>query len=192
MKGSLKNIKIIALGDSLTQGYPYDIKASWVNILNSEKGFNIINKGINGDTLEGMLKRFYGDVAAYRPDLVIIMGGTNDAFNGFSLSSMENNLKNIVKKALDTGIRPIIGIPLPVDEPAVEEKLCKFREFVREYCCDKNIAYIDFYTPLVGSNGRIKEEMDFDGIHPNKQGYRAMAIEAYKILSNYIYRLSFE
>jgi lysophospholipase L1-like esterase len=84
-----KNLKVVALGDSITQGYPFDMEASWVYILKMEKGLDIVNKGINGDTLEGMLERFERDVISLLPGMVIIMGGTNDAFKHWG------KLKNI-------------------------------------------------------------------------------------------------
>lgn len=178
-----KGLKIIALGDSLTRGFPFGMRASWVNILNTEKGFNITNKGINGDTLEGMLERFQRDVVDLEPDMVIIMGGTNDAFGEYSLSSMKSNLRQVVKKAISLGIKPVIGIPIPVDEPTVEIKLKRFRDFLKNLCHEHNIAFIDFYEIMVNEHGRIKEELDFDGVHPNKDGYRVMAARAYDVLT---------
>jgi len=175
-------LRIVALGDSITQGYPFDMKASWVNILNKEKGFNIINKGINGDTLEGMLERFQKDVIHLQADMVIIMGGTNDVFTGCSLESMQYNIKQMVKKSVDSKIIPIIGIPIPVDEPPVERKLTKFREFLKDFCEEQRVSYIDFHKAMADVNGLIKEELDFDGVHPNRNGYRAMAVEAYDCL----------
>ncbi|MDN5301415.1 MAG: acyl-CoA thioesterase [Thermoanaerobacteraceae bacterium] len=177
-----KNLKVVALGDSITQGYPFDMEASWVYILKMEKGLDIVNKGINGDTLEGMLERFERDVISLLPGMVIIMGGTNDAFDGYSLSSMEYNLKRMVKFAKESKIVPVIGIPVPVDEPAVEIKLQKFRDFLRNFCDEEKIAFIDFYKTMVDEYGKIKEKLDFDGVHPNRDGYRVMADIAYDFL----------
>lgn len=178
----MAKLKIVALGDSITQGYPYDMTASWVNILNIEKGFNIINKGINGDTLEGMLDRFQRDVIDQQPGMVIIMGGTNDVFEGYSLSTMQYNLKQMVKKAIEMNIFPVIGIPIPVDEPMVEIKLSKFRDFLKEFCEEQAVSYIDFHKAMVDDSGLIKIELDFDGIHPNRDGYRTMANIVYEFL----------
>ncbi|MDI3481620.1 MAG: acyl-CoA thioesterase [Tepidanaerobacteraceae bacterium] len=178
-----KNLKFVALGDSITQGYPYGMEASWVHILKTEKGFNIVNKGINGDTLEGMLQRFEKDVISLLPGIVIIMGGTNDAFNGYSLSSMEYNIRQMVKLSKGSKIVSVIGIPIPVDEPAVEMKLQKFRKFLRDFCADENIAVIDFYRAMVDEFGKIKKKLDFDGVHPNREGYRVMADEAFDCLT---------
>lgn len=166
--------KIVALGDSITYGYPYNPDISWVNHL-KKSGIEIINRGINGDTLEGMLERFDRDVVEYYPKFVIIMGGTNDAFGSYSLAAMEYNLKQIVYKSTQFSIKPIIGIPVPTDELAAEQKLSKFRCFLKDFCIKNDIMYIDFYSVVVDNIGRIKPEFDFDGVHPNIDGHKAMA-----------------
>lgn len=182
-------VKIVALGDSITYGYPFDMEASWVHILQAEKGLDIVNKGINGDTLEGMLERFEQDVISLLPGIVVIMGGTNDAFEGYSLSSMEYNLKQMLEKAGASNIVPLIGIPIPVDESAVEKKLQGFRDFLRSFCKQERIACIDFYDTMADGHGRTKEELDFDGVHPSRDGYRVMADAAYDSLSQALKRI---
>lgn len=178
----VKNHKIVALGDSITFGYPFTPEDSWVGILRRERGWDIVNKGVNGDTLDGMLERFERDVQSFSPDMLIVTGGTNDAFNEYSLESMENNLREIIKKAKALGIKPVTGIPIPADDPAVEKKLEKFRGFLKEFCFREGIPYIDFYRALAGDSGRIKPEFDFDGVHPSREGYRAMAKAASKVI----------
>ena len=40
-------------------------------------GFDLINKGVNGDTTEGILRRFKSDVMDHEPNMVFILTGTN-------------------------------------------------------------------------------------------------------------------
>lgn len=178
---ALEQERLVALGDSITYGYPYTPNASWVNYLKNSS-INIINSGVNGDTLEGMLHRFDEDVASYSPKFVIITGGTNDAFGEYSLAAMKYNLKQIVNKSLGYNIKPIIGIPVPSDEPMVEPKLDKFRNFLRKFCFEKIIPYIDFYSVIVDNTGKMKPEFDFDGVHPNKDGYLVMGKSAAEVI----------
>ncbi len=173
---------IVAFGDSITYGYPYTPKASWVNILDKKMNIKIINKGINGDTLEGMFERFDQDVKSFTPNYMIAMGGTNDAFNGASVDSMKYNLKQIIERAINYGIIPIVGIPIPVDEPAIELKLVKYRDFIRDFCKRNDILIIDFFSVMVDDRGRIKKVLDFDGVHPNREGYKVMGQEAQRIM----------
>ena len=75
-------MKIVCLGDSLTYGFGVSRSNSWTNIVNKETRLEIVNKGINGDTTSGMLARFNEDVVKNSPDIVFIMGGTNDFIAG--------------------------------------------------------------------------------------------------------------
>lgn len=177
------NEKIIALGDSLTLGYPFNEEKSWVAILREEHALNILNKGINGDTTEGMLERFESDVVKQHPELVIITGGANDAFNFVPVQDMIYNYREMIRIALDNDIVPIIGITLPVDDEFAERKLKKFRIRIWEYCEEHSLHRIDFYSELLDTKtGLIKELYDFDGLHPNPEGYRAMARTAWNVL----------
>ena len=144
----------------------------------------IINKGMNGDILEGMLERFDRDVKPFTPNFVIVMGGTNDAFDDISIDSMKYNLKQIIQKAIDSEITPIIGMPIPVDEPAIERKLSKYRDFIRDFCKQNHILIIDFFSVMVDDRGRIKQALDFDGVHPSREGYKVMGQKAQRILND--------
>ena len=55
-------MKIICIGDSLTEGYGVGRPENWVTLLNERSENDIINKGISGDTTGGMLARFQKDV----------------------------------------------------------------------------------------------------------------------------------
>lgn len=61
--------KIVAIGDSITYGFPYLPCMSWVHIVGEELGFSIINKGVNGNTSSQMVERFEYILGLYREDM---------------------------------------------------------------------------------------------------------------------------
>ena len=75
-------VVIVAIGDSLTYGFPFSPRYSWVFAVGNSAGLTMINKGVCGETTEDMLRRFKRDVIELHPDHVIITGGSNDAFAG--------------------------------------------------------------------------------------------------------------
>ena len=106
-------MKVIALGDSITQGFPFSTKESWVYYAAQELDLDIINQGICGDLTRDMLRRFQQDVVAYNATHVIILGGTNDAALGYPLAEVSTNFTVMVDMACRHDIIPILGLPIP-------------------------------------------------------------------------------
>jgi acyl-CoA thioesterase I len=82
--GGCADATVVFLGDSITEGV---IGASFVarvgEALRDEA--RVINAGINGDTVLNMRWRVGRDVAAHRPDLVVVMSGLNDIASAYAL-----------------------------------------------------------------------------------------------------------
>ncbi len=180
--------KIVCLGDSLTYGYPYGPRISWVYYTAQKTGLNLVNAGVNGNTVEDMARRFKRDVVMHKPYALVILGGTNDAFcSDISQAETINYLKEILKNALEHKIEPIIGIPIPVSDPAIGaklERIClSYRELARSY----TLSILDFATPFfqLGSNSS-REEFYLDGVHPNQKGYKVMGETAEAFFKQYL------
>jgi len=84
--------KIVCHGDSLTEASDLDKKYTWPIMLESRLDLKIINSGIGGDTSGGLLGRFYDDVVRHQPDLVIILGGTNDLWWDLEVNLIQANI----------------------------------------------------------------------------------------------------
>ena len=87
-----ENKKIIAcIGDSLTHG---NIGQSWVDYLREEfPNYVFLNEGINGNTAWQVLQRL-DPILECKPDLIILMIGTNDALGSFDMNSGLRYKKN--------------------------------------------------------------------------------------------------
>jgi lysophospholipase L1-like esterase len=175
-------VKIVAIGDSITYGYPYTSEDSWLNLTAKKLRIDYSNKGMNGDTTDGMLSRFEHDVLCCRPSHVIIMGGTNDAYAAASASQVLENINEMVKLAVKDGVEPIIGLPIPCSDREAEKLLGKYREAMCTYAKDNDIEVIDFYREMADDSGLIKEGLHCDGLHPTKAGYEVMTSAVYKFL----------
>ncbi|MFD0714489.1 SGNH/GDSL hydrolase family protein [Paenibacillus sp. GCM10027626] len=86
-------VTYVALGDSVTQGcmqagvLEYERvyhQVLWRGTHRRYPGtvFNVINSGVGGDTLQASRSRWERDVLHYKPDLVTICFGHNDAHGG--------------------------------------------------------------------------------------------------------------
>lgn len=170
-----RGIKIAAIGDSITYGYPCAQEESWFNAAAVQCAIAYVNRGVNGDTTAGMLSRFARDVLQENATHVIIMGGTNDACFKIEASKVISNIQAMVQMALEKGIVPVIGLPIPCNVAGQEKLLGQYREKMRQYAGEHNIVAIDFHAALVKQGGvRIKTGLHCDAVHPNAAGYKVM------------------
>ena len=168
---------LVALGDSITYGYPFSPADSWVEALRQKTRWQVINAGLSGDTLADMFSRLKQDVLAYHPDIVTLMGGTNDIYQGMSQPQLRQNFLAIVNTLRQENIVVIVGLPLPVDDCG-EGVLKTWRTWLQEYCRTEKLATLDFYRDFVDKDGLIREDLLLDGCHPRVVGYETMAKRA--------------
>ncbi|GFP77506.1 GDSL-type esterase/lipase family protein [Clostridium fungisolvens] len=113
-------MKIVCIGDSLTYGYGVAPSKGWVNLLRASTKHNIINKGVNGDTTVGILSRFSRDCIGLKPNIAVIMAGTNDLLTGRSIDTIVDNISYMIKECLNSNIIPVVLIP-PLTLPELAE-----------------------------------------------------------------------
>ncbi len=112
-------IKIIFLGDSLTEGfnlskeeaYPYLIEKQ----LRSEglKDLKCINAGISGSTSASGLSRLKWYLKE-NPSILILALGANDGLRGLDLKQTKKNLKDTIVEAKKTKIKVLlVGMKMP-------------------------------------------------------------------------------
>ncbi len=80
--------------------------------------YQILNKGIAGNSTQNLLARIDKDVLAEQPDLVILMAGTNDMVNSrkmISYDELEKNYRDILEKLKAKQITVVTMSPPPVD-----------------------------------------------------------------------------
>lgn len=184
-----KRDEIVCLGDSITYGYPYGPVHSWVSYAALETGLRLLNAGVNGDTTLDMARRFQRDVVERRPLAVVILGGTNDAFcSEITLMQTVYSMELMIREANDNNIKPVLGLPLPVDDPSASVKLDKIRACYRELAKRFKVPLIDFASPFIDHmNGAPDERFFIDGVHPNKLGYEVMGKIAVAFLRDHLF-----
>ena len=64
---------------------------------------------------------------AHRPTHVVIMGGANDVVWRESHDRIVWNIRELAEKAMQNGIKPVMGLPTSFDEPEMERRLARVR-----------------------------------------------------------------
>ena len=85
---------IVCHGDSLTEGADLEKSYTWPQLVENKVKVTVLNRGIGGDTSGGLLARFQQDVVQNKPDLVVILSGTNDLWWDLDINLiLDNHLK---------------------------------------------------------------------------------------------------
>lgn len=180
-------MKLVCMGDSLTEGYQIDLSKRWTEELKKVVNIDVVNSGICGDTTNGMLARFKTMVIDHNPSHVIIMGGTNDVFVGASIANIKSNILAMTRYARHHGIKAIIGLPTPYhvellperEQTQIEKQLSEAIEIMRKEI--KNFV-IEDGLPLVDFSEVMTRDLFLeDGCHPNEDGHYQMmlAVKSY-------------
>jgi len=187
-------VAFVCLGDSLTVGYqspsPYGsyVETPYTDMLEPMararlqelglKGYEafFINKGINGDSTDGMLGRFRTSVEAERPDYVIIWAGINDLYAGREPRQVMGNLVRLYSRTLETGAEPIACTLTPTEaDDRMNTRITELNAIIAKHCDGEGIRVVDLFSSLAGPDGRLTPVYSDDGVHLSHQGYAAVA-----------------
>lgn len=177
----MMNKKIVFIGNSIVNGFPYQRGASFAGIIEEETGFEIINRGINGQTASEVLSRFERDVISQRPDMVFVLTGTNDFIYGQNIPEHVFSILELMKEKADAeGISAVFLTPLPTDSEMASrcwrvwenidyERINRCLSALSDIIMDSGFDFIDLNS-LYRECGKY-----CDGVHPLPEGHRFIA-----------------
>ncbi len=167
--------RVVFLGDSITEGW---------NLAQFFPGKPYVNRGISGQTTPQMLVRFWPDVIALQPKVVVILAGTNDIAGNTGPTTpamIQDNLMAMADLAKANGIRVVLASILPAAaypwKPGIDPRteIVALNDWMRETCAREGYVYLDYYSAMVNPDQGMKKELTIDGVHPNAAGYAVMA-----------------
>jgi lysophospholipase L1-like esterase len=176
LKSDSTQQRIVFMGNSITEG--------WLNFRPEFfEGKPYINRGIGGQTTPQMLLRFRQDVIDLKPSVVVILAGINDIAGNTGPSTIEmimDNLKSMSELAIANDIKVVFCSVLPAKdfpwrsglEPA--NKVIKLNTLLQSYVKRHNLVYVDYFSAMVDDSNGLKQELGYDGVHPNALGYSIM------------------
>jgi acyl-CoA thioesterase I len=166
---------LLVVGDSLSAEYGLKRGSGWVELLGgrlgkSKRPYQVVNASISGETTAGGRTRIAELLQKYRPAIVIIELGGNDALRGLDLKSTEANLRQMVQLAQKAGSKPLlVGMRLPPNygRKFGEEFAAIFTEVARADHC----ALAPYLLEGIGDRLELFQS---DQIHPTEQAQAAM------------------
>ena len=174
---NLSKGQIIFIGDSITDLYPLDSYYSDLSVATD-------NRGIGGDTTEGVLKRLQVSLFDLAPSKIVLMIGVNDIYTGRSIDETYSNYEKILSQ-IETNLPEAKVYCMSVisqnetlnklanfDITANISKIISLNQKIKSLTETKTqLKYIDLFTPTSTENNMLINSYSDDGIHLNANGF---------------------
>ena len=170
-KLSITSKDIVFIGNSITNG------AEWNELFPQKR---VKNRGISGDTSEGVFDRLDAVVKG-KPAKIFILIGVNDISREIKVETIVLNMKQIVEKIQKESPKTKIYIQsiLPVN-PDFEmfkghmkpELIKEINQFYQNIAQEYKVNYIDLYSHfLEDGTDKMNKKYTNDGLHLLGEGY---------------------
>jgi lysophospholipase L1-like esterase len=141
-----------------------------------------LDAGIAGQTTDQMQQRFASDVLSKNPDIVVILGGTNDL--RLDENPSIDNIAAMADAAAAAGIHVVIGTVPPSElwlgstfltQAQTGPAIRQFNLQLHQLASAQGYALADYWPAMVNGDGSTNENLFLsDRIHPNADGYAVM------------------
>ena len=168
----------VAMGDSLT-AWPSD--SPWPDRLDKvDANLRMLNNaGVPGDTTGDMRARFDRAVLAYKPNVVFILGGTNDLGYKVSQATTIANLRAMVVAAKAKGIRVFLMTIPPDSYTGMSKQIDSLNAAIVRLANAYTVVVVDIHSPLSTSTGVFVRKYTSDGLHFSALGAATVASAVY-------------
>ncbi len=164
--------EIIFLGNSITDG------GEWCELLGNPKAKN---RGISGDTAEGVLFRL-NEVTRSKPAIVFLMIGINDLSGGVSRDIVYSNICRIAQKIRKDSPKTRVYVQsiLPVNDSfgLFKNHTNKTADVLwvnaqlKSWCENEHFQFLDLFSQFKSADSNLlNPEFTNDGLHLTGEGY---------------------
>lgn len=193
-------MKIVGIGASTTAGTPgfYSPRerppqgegnvesqyAFWM--MQKRPDWEVLNRGMRGQRTDQILLRFHFDVVEKCSDLVIILGGTNDLYQGYGVDHAMKNLNQMYDQAEKEKIKIVTATipPLNLATPDLKEEILYLNDAIQRNARSRCFPCCDVFKLLEDPMNKGFMVSSPDQIHPDIQGYRKIGESFVKVIED--------
>ncbi len=171
--------RVVFIGDSITDNWKLDTFFP---------GEGFINRGIGGQNTAQIFARFPDDALALQPKVIWLLAGTNDLAGGVPSEAIVANIRAMVRLSHERHIKIIVCSLLPTSDYHQDksprfartakrplDKIIAINQELAAMCQQEMAIYLDLFSHVVDTSGRMTADYSEDGLHPNKKGYTVLA-----------------
>lgn len=186
-------ITIVALGDSTTAGTPAfkspieappngsgNVESQYAYWLaKAQPGWQVLNRGVNGERSDQIRARFARDAAGATPDVVVIIAGVNDVYQGRTAAAVERELEAMFAAARAARIAVVAGSIIPYNTATAEQntRIREVNDWIRDYVAshEAGMVFCDTRAAVAAPGQPDRLVSSPDDLHPSPEGYKLMA-----------------
>ncbi len=180
-------VTIVAIGSSSTAGAGASTPArSYPSRLAEElrktfptQAFNVINRGVNGEEVPDMLKRFDSNVIAEKPDLVLWQLGTNSLIRDKEMDSKDATIRSGLDKLRAIGADVVLIDPQFAPKVIAKPEHLKMVALIADTAKREKVQVFRRFAVMKrwSEVNRLPFEtfVSSDGLHQNDWSYACMA-----------------
>jgi lysophospholipase L1-like esterase len=118
------------------------------------------------------------DEGARGADVLVVQGGINDIAQGRPVKDAVGNLRAMVRRGKELGLRVALIDVLPWNNgwPGAEPEIRRLNALLAEVAREEAVPLLQFHDTLEDPErpGRMRAEWTSDGDHPSVEGYRKL------------------
>jgi lysophospholipase L1-like esterase len=106
-----------------------------------------------------------------------------------TLEDIEGNLASMAELAEAHKIKVIFSSVMPTcdtirrqTDRRPNDKIIELNNWIKDYASSHHAGYIDYFNAMKDDKGELKQELTYDCLHPNSEGYDVMMPLAQKAI----------
>ena len=171
----------------LGHGYVFIIAAKFGAAF-PELKLDFINRGVSGNTVLDLEKRWQKDTLDLKPDVLSILIGVNDSGRGVSLDQYEQVYDKLLTQAKTANpkIKLVLCAPFVKPTGKINEDIRKRQEIVARLAKKHGAALVQFQPVFDEAVKRAPADYwIWDNVHPTYRGHQLMADEWDRVVRDF-------
>jgi lysophospholipase L1-like esterase len=177
-----QKLRVVLIGDSRIARWPTSAMSDRVEV---------INRGIGGETLAQMARRFQRDAVSLKPDVIVIQSGGNDLVAATFMDDVTGHavvrqlaetLLQLTEEGTASGAQVLLTTIIPAARPeflrlpvwneSLRSEVAEVNGELRRSALPDHARLIDLSAALAGGDDRLLPDVfRLDAVHLNQAGY---------------------
>jgi lysophospholipase L1-like esterase len=176
------SIVVAAVGDSITAGSPWDDDPAigWPAVAAAaDPRLRFTVRAVYGKRTDEIAA--WLEEAAAGAEVLVVQGGINDIAQGLPVASAAANLRAMIRRGRELGLRVAVADVLPWNNgwPGAEPAIRELNALIGRL----GVPVLPFHDTLEDPErpGRMRGDWTVEGDHPSVEGYRRLGELAFRV-----------